>query len=672
MSARQLALIDEAINSSIERKEVPGAVALVARQGKIVYRKAFGYRALEPHREAMTVDTVFDMASLTKVVATATSMMILVERGKVSLADAVALYIPEFGRMGKERITVEQLLTHRAGLPPDNDIADYIGVSVNPLENIYNLRPSYEPGSRFVYSDVGYIVAGEIIRRVSGKTLDQFAAENIFKPLGMSETAFLQTPVTASSDERQNVPAESGHTNGAALNDRESMKSRVATTENREGRWMRGEVHDPRSYALGGVAGHAGLFSTADDLAIFCQTMLNGGEYGGARILAPYTVERMITAGSLPPSELRGIGWDINTSFSSNRGDLFPVGTFGHTGFTGTSIWIDPSSKTFVVLLTDRVHMGSGKGNDGRLRSQVASIAAGAIIAPPYASILNPSGSAAPNLSPGIPRAPLSRAASAGPLHPVLTGIDVLERDKFKQLEGRHVGLITNHTGRDLEGRSTIDVLAAATNLKLVALFSPEHGLRGIEDTNVGDSSDPATGLPVYSLYEKDRRRPSPEMLTGIDTLVFDIQDVGTRFYTYMATCGYAMEEAARSKIKFVVLDRPDPINGYDIEGPVADAALTSQPGFSFTSYHPIPVRYGLTIGELANLFNSERKIGADLTVIKMEGWRRADYYDGTALTWINPSPNMRSLTEALLYPGIGLLETTNVSVGRGTDTPFE
>jgi uncharacterized protein YbbC (DUF1343 family) len=306
------------------------------------------------------------------------------------------------------------------------------------------------------------------------------------------------------------------------------------------------------------------------------------------------------------------------------------------------------------------------------LRSQVASIAAGAIIAPPYASILNPSGSAPPNLFAGIPRAPLVRAAPAGPLHPVLTGIDVLERDKFKQLEGRHVGLITNHTGRDLEGRSTIDVLAAAPNLKLVALFSPEHGLRGIEDTNVGDSRDSATGLPVYSLYEKERKRPRPEMLAGIDTLVFDIQDVGTRFYTYMATCGYAMEEAARSKIKFVVLDRPDPINGHDIEGPVADAALTSQPGFSFTSYHPIPVRYGLTIGELANLFNSERKIGADLTVIKMEGWRRADYYDGTALTWINPSPNMRSLTEALLYPGIGLLETTNVSVGRGTDTPFE
>jgi uncharacterized protein YbbC (DUF1343 family) len=266
----------------------------------------------------------------------------------------------------------------------------------------------------------------------------------------------------------------------------------------------------------------------------------------------------------------------------------------------------------------------------------------------------------------------MNRSVPSGPLHPVLTGIDVLERDGFKQLEGRRVGLITNHTGRDREGRSTIDVLAAAKTFELVALFSPEHGLRGIEDSNVADARDDKTGLPVYSLYEKDRRRPTAEMLKEIDTLVFDIQEVGTRFYTYPATCGYAMEEAAKNKIKFVVLDRPDPINGYEIEGPVADPELTDKASFSFTSYHPIPVRYGMTIGELATLFNAERKIGADLTVIRMEGWRRADHYDGTALTWVNPSPNMRSLTEALLYPGIGLLETTNVSVGRGTDTPFE
>jgi Uncharacterized protein conserved in bacteria len=433
----------------------------------------------------------------------------------------------------------------------------------------------------------------------------------------------------------------------------------------REGRWMRGEVHDPRSYEMRGVAGHAGLFSSADDLAIFCQMILNKGELNGARILAPYTIERMISAHTLPTSQMRGIGWDVNTSFSSNRGDLFPVGTFGHTGFTGTSLWLDPASETFVVLLTNRVHP-NGKGDVTRLRSFVASIVAAAITAPPYAPVFASLGSPVSIIE--VPRAALNRSGPpAGPLHAVLTGIDVLNRDGFKPLEGRRVGLITNHTGRDREGRLTIDQLAAATNLKLVALFSPEHGLRGIEDAPVASLRDEKTGLPVYSLYDNATRRPTDEMLKDVDTLVFDIQDIGARFYTYTATMLYAMEEAARRKLKFVVLDRPNPINGYDIEGPVADGDL-----LSFTAAHRLPVRHGLTIGELAMLFNSERKIGADLTVIKLEGWRRADYFDGTSLTWVNPSPNMRSLTEALLYPGIGLLETTNLSVGRGTDTPFE
>ncbi|MCI0487442.1 MAG: DUF1343 domain-containing protein [Blastocatellia bacterium] len=667
MSSERLARIDEAVLASIRRRETPGAVVLVGRKGRIVYRKAFGDRALAPRREAMTADTIFDLASLTKVVATATSIIILVERGRLSLADPVAQFIPEFGRFGKERITIEQLLTHRAGLPPDNEIADYVGVKIDPLEEIYNLHPSYEPGTRFVYSDVGFIVAAEIIRRISGMPLNEFAAKNIFAPLGMKETFF--------GINFLNKIRFGGTLSPEALRSLERTYNRIAPTEMREGRWMRGEVHDPRAYEMGGVAGHAGLFSTADDLAVFCQMILNGGEYGGVRVLAPYTVERMVSAHSLPTSQMRGIGWDINTSFSANRGDLFPVGTFGHTGFTGTSLWLDPASQTFVILLTNRVHP-DGRGGITRLRSFVASIMAGAITAPPHAQVF---GSLNAPIHVESPRASLNRSAPSGLLHPVMTGLDVLERDRFKQLDGRRVALITNHTGRSRAGRSTVDVFAEAKNLTLVAIFTPEHGLRGTEDTHVSDGRDEKTGLPVYSLYDKNRRRPTADMLRGVDTLVFDIQDVGARFYTYITTCGYAMEEAAKNKIKFVVLDRPNPINGYDIEGPVADNELTAQkedsfpqPAFSFTAYHPIPVRYGMTIGELARLFNEERKIGADLTVIEMEGWRRADYYDGTALTWVNPSPNMRSLTEALLYPGIGLLETTNLSVGRGTDTPFE
>ncbi|HET8677191.1 MAG TPA: serine hydrolase, partial [Blastocatellia bacterium] len=522
MSASRLAQIDAAVLKAIEAHQTPGAVVLVARKGRVVYRKAFGDRAVQPAREAMTPDTVFDLASLTKILATATSILILVERGQLSLADPVTLYIPEFGRFGKERVTVEQLLTHRAGFVPDNELADYVGKSVKPLERIYDLRPAYDPGTRFVYSDVGYIVAAEIVRRVSGKTLDQFAEENIFAPLGMKQTFFSNK---VSEGIHGDLPAEK-------LRALTRIVENIAPTEMREGRWMRGEVHDPRAYELGGVAGHAGLFSTADDVAVYCQMILNKGEYAGARILAPYTVERMVSAHSLPTSQMRGIGWDVNTTFSSNRGDLFPVGTFGHTGFTGTSIWIDPQSETFVVVMTNRVHP-TGRGDITRLRSFIASIVAGSITAPPYAPVFDYL--AAPPAFIESPRATVTRSVPSGTLHPVLNGIDVLARDGFKQLEGRRVALITNHTGRDRAGRSTIDVLAGAKNFKLVSLIAPEHGLRGTEDDLINETGrDEKTGLPVHSIYAKNIRRPTPEMLADIDTLVFDIQDVGTRFYTYI------------------------------------------------------------------------------------------------------------------------------------------
>jgi uncharacterized protein YbbC (DUF1343 family) len=247
----------------------------------------------------------------------------------------------------------------------------------------------------------------------------------------------------------------------------------------------------------------------------------------------------------------------------------------------------------------------------------------------------------------------------------VLTGIDVLVRDDFKPLAGRRIGLITNQTGIDRRGRSTIELLQAAPEVQLVALFSPEHGLRGILDAKVADSTDPLTGLKVYSLYG-ETYRPSAEMLSDLDTLVFDIQDIGTRFYTYIATMGYAMEEAARHGIRFVVLDRPNPITGVRVFGPLND-----EEG-KFTAYHKIPLVHGMTAGELARMFKAERNIDVELEVIEMEGWRRNMWFDETLLPWVNPSPNMRSLTEATLYPAIGLIEACNVSVGRGTDTPFE
>jgi len=414
---------------------------------------------------------------------------------------------------------------------------------------------------------------------------------------------------------------------------------------------------------MNGVAGHAGLFSTASDLSIYCQMILNGGQYGGVRILASATVAEM-TRPRLVTSTggTRGLGWDIDTSFSSNRGDIFPLGSFGHTGFTGTSIWIDPSSQMFLIFLSNRVHP-NGKGDVGPLRGRVASIVAASVTdniaidaarkqsATYYADVVKA----------------LEKTANETPISAkVLTGIDVLERDNFKQLAGLRIGLVTNQTGRDREGKSTIDILNKAPGVKLVALFSPEHGIRGTADEKVSDSKDEATGLPIYSLYG-ETSRPKPEQLKDLDALVFDIQDIGVRFWTYSSTLGYLLEETAKAKLPLFVLDRPNPIGGLDVEGPIADADK-----LSFTAYHTIPTRHGMTFGELAQLFNKQRNIGADLRVIKMEGWQRSMWFDQTNLTWINPSPNMRSLSAATLYPGIGLLETTNVSVGRGTDTPFE
>jgi uncharacterized protein YbbC (DUF1343 family) len=638
MSQAQLARMGEAITVEISRKQLPGAVVLVGRQGKVVWRNAYGNRALEPQIEAMTPDTIFDLASLTKVVATATSVMILVERGQVRLGDPVARYIPEFAEMGKRNITVEQLMTHRSGFVPDNEIKDYEQGPEKAFQNIWRLAPIAEAGSRFIYSDVNYIVLAELVRRVSGKPLDEFAAENIFKPLGMKDTGF--------------KPAA-------------RLQPRIAPTEERNGHWMRGEVHDPRSFLLGGVAGHAGLFSTADDLAIYCQMILNHGQYRGARVLSPMGVTRMTEArasgGNATDGNARALGWDVMTGYSSNRGDLFPLGSFGHTGFTGTSIWIDPSSETFVIFLSNRVHPRldpKQPADVNSLRGRVASIVAASIIAPPY--------SAKPNVSESSSVQSPANARPVAGAPPALNGIDVLARAGFALLKGRRVGLITNQTGRDREGRSTIDSLKAAPGVTLVALFSPEHGIRGVLDEKVSDSIDEKTGLPIYSLYG-ETRQPTSRMLNGIDTLVFDIQDVGTRFYTYISTLGMAMEEAAKNKIRFVVLDRVNPIGGSDVEGPLADAGK-----LSFTAYHSLPVRHGMTAGELAQLFNREREINADLQVVRMENWRREEWFDETGLVWVNPSPNMRSLTEATLYPGIGLLETTNVSVGRGTDTPFE
>ncbi len=675
MSADRLNRIDSVVEESIRNKECPGAVVVVGRHGKIVFRKAYGNRAVVPAVEPMTLDTIFDLASLTKVVATTTSVMTLVESGRIRLQDRVAKLIPEFASGGgaRDQVTIEELLTHRAGLAADDPMALYVGSAQEIFERKYRQPLAAAPGSRFLYSDVGFEVLGEVVRRVSSLPLEEFARQRVFSPLGMTETEFR--------------PGGNGRL----------PLARIAPTEKINGIVRRGEVHDPRAFALGGVAGHAGLFSTADDLARFCAALLRGGE----GVLSPAAVAAMTRPRFFGDESLRGLGWDVATSYSSVRGDLFPIGSYGHTGWTGTSLWIDPATDTFVVLLTNRNHPDES-GNVIALRGKVATLVAGAItdkspeelrMASERVASLVAVGSTRPGpKSTGAPSAPSSNekdrtsapsapssnervlaAAPARAVGQVRPGIDTLEESSFKALAGMRVALLTNHTGLTRDGRSTIDVLnspkARAAGVTLSKLFSPEHGIRGALDEKVSDSIDDKTGLPVRSLYgdTPESRRPSAADLAGLDAVVVDLQDAGCRFYTYLATLGYVLEEAARAHVKVFVLDRPNPIRSDAVEGPPAD-----EDSLSFVAYHAVPIRTGMTIGELAALYNAEKRIRADLTVVRMKGYARDLWYDETGLIWVNPSPNLRSVTEAALYPGIGLLETTNLSVGRGTDSPFE
>jgi uncharacterized protein YbbC (DUF1343 family)/CubicO group peptidase (beta-lactamase class C family) len=645
VNLKKLDAIEALVREDIGRNRLPGAVVLVGVGSRIVYQKAIGNRALLPEREPMTLDTIFDLASLTKPVATTTSVMLLVEEGRLRLNDRVSTFIPGFERYGKADITIRHLLTHVSGLRPDVDLADPWTGTETAIQLAVEEVPTSAPGVRFVYSDINFFLLGEIVHRVSGMPLERFADERIFRPLGMKDTMF-------------KPPA--------------GLVRRIAPTERCtpfgwpcEGpamQMLRGTVHDPTARRMGGVAGHAGLFSTAADLAIFCQTLLSGGIHKGTRVLAPLTVAKMTAP--TPAAEdrnLRALGWDMDSSFSSNRGELLPIGSFGHTGFTGTSIWIDPATRMFVVFLSSRVHP-EGKGDVTPLRARVATVAAAALASLPAAA--RSASFTGRDFGPG-PQ-PEAAGLPARPA-PVMTGLDVLRAEGFAPLRGKRVGLITNYAGRARDGATAIDLLHGAKDVKLAALFSPEHGIRGVLDAAVPSSVDEKTGLTIHSLYG-DARRPTPAMLEGLDALVVDLQDIGARFWTYITTMAFAMEEAAKKGIPIFVLDRPNPINGYQIEGPSLDKAM-----IGFTGYFPaMPIRHGMTFGELARLFNAENKIGAALTVMPMKNWDRTRWFDETGQPWTNPSPNMRSLTQATLYPGIGAIEGTNISVGRGTDTPFE
>jgi uncharacterized protein YbbC (DUF1343 family)/CubicO group peptidase (beta-lactamase class C family) len=642
----RLAILDPIITDAIAQQQIPGAVLIIGHDGQVVYRKAYGSRALEPKREAMTIDTVFDCASLTKVVATTTALMQLWEHGKFRMSDPVAKYLPEFAENGKQDITIRQLLVHYSGLPEDLDLTKKWEGKDTAYHMAFEVTPDRPPGSAFVYSDINFVVLGALVERLSGESLDEYSAKHIFGPLGMKETRF-------------NPP--------------HSWEPRIAPTEEDENHHLlRAVVHDPTARRMGGVAGDAGVFSTADDLAIFAQALLDGGR----GVLTPPTVAKM-TSPQQPVNgtAIRGFGWDIDSPFSTNRGELLPVGGYGHTGFTGTSLWIDRATKTYIVLLTNAVHMNvlpaKEKGSAVSLRTKVATAVAAALaLDPAEAEKMRVATLTGYNEMQSAARKLAVRNGT------VKTGIDVLEQTKFAALHPakggapRSIGLLTNQTGLDSEGRRTIDVLANVPGISLDLIFSPEHGVTGtLDTTNVKNTKDAATGVEVYSMYggSDAARRPPIDVLKRLDAVVVDVADAGVRFYTYETTVGFFLEAAAKAGIAVVILDRPNPITGSFVQGPVSDEGREN-----FTNYFPEPPRHGMTLGELAKMFNAERHIGAHLTVVTMEGWQPGDWFDSTGVTWVSPSPNLRSLNEATLYPGVAMIEGTNVSVGRGTDTPFE
>ncbi len=614
----QWAPLDAVVRAQMSAGQIPGAVLVFGDAQHIWLRRAWGARSQQPGTEPMTVDTIFDLASLTKVVVTTTAVLQLQERGVLQLDAPAARYWPAFAAHGKQAITVRQLLAHRSGLRADLDLrSDWRGAEA-ARQRVINETPVLSPNTRTLYSDINFLVLGEIVQRMSGLSLSAYAQRHILGPLGMHDTCFLPN---------------------------RRLRDRIAPTEPFKGAMLRGTVHDPTARRMGGMAGHAGLFGTADDLARFAQAMLRRDG-----ILKSDTMDAMREPQNLGDDpttpDWRGLGWQLQPPLAANRDDLAPLGAIGHTGYTGTGLWIDFVQGRFVVLLSNRVHP-DGHGNAQPLRHQVLALLSS--LAPPVAG-------------------PARTVPDAIPT--VGTGMDVLRGAGYAALQGRRVGLITQLAALDSRGWRTLDRLRWAPGVTLVKVFSPEHGLYGDAEGRVPSGTEPMSGLPLLSLYGATLR-PDAAMLRDIDTLVFDVQDAGARFFTYISTLSLAMEAAAENGLRFVVLDRPNPVGADRVGGPVLDAGLQS-----FTAPAGLPVLHGMTIGELARWFlediHTRRGLDLDLQVVPMQGYKRGMRFEQTGLDWVPPSPNLRTPITALLYPGVAWIEGANVSVGRGTPRPFE
>ncbi len=596
--------LDALIGRAIARGELPGAVVAVGDHAGIRSLRAFGSRT---EGETMTVDTVFDLASVTKPVATASALMKLVEEGRVRLDDRASLYLPELATPDKRSITLRMLLLHTSGLPSVNPLAHYEQGRDDALSQIGRTKLLHTPGSAYQYSDLGFIVLGEVVARAAGMGLDQVVSERILAPLSMHDSSF-----------------------GV----RDARLTRTAPTEERDGRVIRGEVDDPRAYRLGGAAGNAGLFSTASDLSRFARMLLNRGSLDGQRVFEAHTVDMWLKPVAIHDTT-RTLGFDVQSNHAHGKGTLMSSRAVGHGGYTGTQLWIDPERDLFVILLTNRVHAGP-QGTIHPLSGSITDLCVATV----------------DHERESLPR--------------VLVGIDVLEAEAFARVRGKRLALLTHQAARNRRGVTTLDRLLAAPQVHVRAVLAPEHGLSSNREGHVGHARYGERQIPVFSLFGKTRR-PAPHMLSGVELVVIDLVDVGTRFYTYMSTALATLEAAAELNIPVMLLDRPNPIGADTVEGPV------SEPDFeSFVNYHPLPLRHGMTPGELLGFLSRERGLGTPLEVVRMLGYRRDARFPELGLTWYPPSPNLLRYEQALLYPGTAIVEGTNVSVGRGTARAFE
>ncbi|HNZ49356.1 MAG TPA: DUF1343 domain-containing protein [Candidatus Hydrogenedentes bacterium] len=588
-----------ALSRAVADAQAPGAVACVGENGRTIFKGATGFRALVPEKERADTETIYDLASLTKVIATTTSVLLLREQAQLDLDDALYRYLP---LANLDKVSIRQVLTHTAGLVSWKAFYTELSGPLAYTDAIARLAASRDQRGTRVYSDLGFILLTRVIEEITHESFDVFCREQIFQPLKMVNTFFKPAP---------------------------SFKERCAPTEkcSWRKRLIRGEVHDQNAFAMGGVSGHAGLFSTAADLELFCQALLSG------KILSEATLTDITREGQVPGYPWQGLGWWIDPWTSGANGYLPSRTAFGHTGWTGTSMWMDRSTGVYAVLLSNTCHPDVSHRNNGALRrtfySKVASLF-------------------------------YKNSANAH------TGLDALVRNDFEEIKGKRLGVLTNSAAQDQTGRSAALVLGQSGAATVMRFFSPEHGFQGEAEAGEAVGSKKDGTVPVISLYG-GKSAPDRKDLQGIDLFVVDLPDIGARYYTYMATMKECMASCAEAQIPVLVLDRPNPLGGLVLEGKPAEEFGTA------VCCAPVPVRHGMTLGEVALFFQEQFFKGKklELRIVKAENWWYDFTHPESALPWTPPSPNIPTPDTALLYIGTCLFEGVNMNEGRGTERPF-